>query len=122
MKKSRATWQRRLGEHIRAARKNKGYTQTRLGDLLGGLNRETIRLYEAGGIAPPLDKMRQLVDLLEVDFVLDGCRICRETLPAKARAKQAEQGSFDFRTEYRAAYVKIRATRGEFKIRGTISA
>ena len=120
MKKAwKPAWQRRLGEHIKAARRAKGYSQAQLGKRLGGLSRETIRLYESGDIAPPLPAMRRIVHLLDGDFEIDGCRISKETLPEQARRAEAHQIPMDFRNEYsyRRATVRVRATPARLTIR-----
>ena len=123
MKKSpKPAWQRRLGQHIKAARRAKGYSQAQLGKRLGGLSRETIRLYESGDIAPPLASMRRIVHLLDGDFEIDGCRISKETLPEQPRRREAQQIPMDFRNEYtyKRAVVRVRATPRGFSIRGRV--
>ena len=105
-------WQVSLGRQIREARETKGVLQQELAKALGR-KRETVRLYEAGEVAPPLAAMRVIVEVLKTEFNVDGCVISPTTLPQEAEiVPPAEQMplDFDYRIVYRRAVVSVRAT------------
>jgi transcriptional regulator with XRE-family HTH domain len=112
MKKSpNPTWQVLLGNQIREARIRKGFSRATLARMLGERNRETIRLYELGKIAPPLPVMRTIVALLESDFDVHGCRIARE-IPALKAATPSQQLPLQLNLEvpYQKVLVRFRAS------------
>ncbi len=56
---------KRIGQAIAAARQRKGLTQEVLGELLG-VEKETISRFERGVVLPPLPRLAQLADTLDV--------------------------------------------------------
>ncbi len=62
-----------LGKRLNAARKEKGYTAQQMADLIH-VTLSNYRKYESGRVYPPVDKLVQLADILDVttDYLL--CR------------------------------------------------
>lgn len=56
-----------FGEVIKKYRKQKGFTQKQLGDLIGRTQR-TIQAYEKGEVLPPLDILEKICQILEVEL------------------------------------------------------
>lgn len=64
-----------LGKRLNAARKEKGYTAQQMADMLY-ITLSNYRKYESGRSRPPVDKLVQIADILDVstDYLL-----CRDT-------------------------------------------
>jgi len=121
MAKSIPVWRSELGRHLRQAREKRGTSRQELADRLG-VTPEMIRQYESGQSVPPLDALRVLVPLLNVDFRVDGCRISSETIPPADSQPLAEQMQFEFHQEYtyRRAVVSVTATHRELVLRARV--
>ena len=65
-----------IGNSIRRARKRRGFSQTRLGEL-AGLRQETISLIETGNPAARLDTILSILTALELEFQI-APRSCSE--------------------------------------------
>ena len=65
-------WRKEFGDRLRAARKDKGLTQTQLADNVGGVSRSAIQAYESGGADISLPNLCRLVKILgvETDWLL----------------------------------------------------
>ena len=63
-----------LGERIRKLRKARGWSQTELGEKLGGLSQRAISGYENGSTSPSIITVIEMADLFEVtlDHLLVG--------------------------------------------------
>jgi transcriptional regulator with XRE-family HTH domain len=112
---SRAHWQISLGNSLRAARFAAKLDQTEVAASLS-VTREMIRLYENGEIAPPIDKLRELLLLYKPDpLVFDGITISLEDFPSRPSPPAARQSSFAF-DWYADARVKVRAEPGRLTL------
>ncbi len=60
---------RQIGNLIRRARKERGWSQTRLGEK-AGLRQETISLIETGNPATKLETMLALLATLDLEFLI----------------------------------------------------
>ena len=56
-----------FGVHLRELRKEKGYTQQQMADMLN-ISRSTYTYYEIGKSEPGFDCLRKLASILEVDY------------------------------------------------------
>lgn len=56
-----------FGEHLRELRKEKGYTQKVMADMLN-INRSTYTYYETGKSQPSFEKLKKLCEILDVDY------------------------------------------------------
>lgn len=56
-----------IGQRIRAARKQKGYSQMKLANLAGISNR-TISMYETGNSSPDIETANRLANALQISF------------------------------------------------------
>ena len=101
------TWQAKLGEQIRKARKDRKYPSGKLADVLG-VCRETLRLYETGEVPPPLPALRTIVRELEATFLIDGITISASSLPPALPREVPEQTNIDFRGDYSYVGVTVR--------------
>ena len=61
-----------VGTRLKNARKEKGYTQKRVAEIIG-MSRASISSYERNAVDPPLSILRSLADLYGVssDYLLD---------------------------------------------------
>ncbi len=123
-KGERPSWQIKLGEGIKLARKSKGWTQEKLAQELGYKDSESISSIESGAKPPTTDVLRRIVTLLGADFTFDGCRICAEALPQPSAPPTSEEVPFDLRQGllFRGAVVEVTATQKELTIRATVAA
>lgn len=110
------TWQIDLGREIRAARKKRNYPLGKLANALH-VDRETVRLYETGQVAPPLPALRMILQELEAAFTIQGTGVSVSNLPPVPGPQQlSEQTSFDFRGEYVGVTVRMSVSKAGFDI------
>lgn len=57
-----------FGEKLKKERTAKGQSQTELGEILG-VGLKQVQRYEKGEVLPDHDKVRQLIEIYDVDFV-----------------------------------------------------
>lgn len=111
----RARWQISLGNCLRAARFASKLDQTEVAASLS-VTREMIRLYENGEIAPPLDKLRELLQLYKPEpLVFDGITISLEDFKSRPSPSAAGQSSFAF-DWFADARVRVRAEPGRLTL------
>lgn len=110
------TWQIDLGREIRAVRKKRNYPLGKLANALD-VDRETVRLYETGQVAPPLPALRIILRELDAAFTIQGTTVSISTLPPAPEPQQVgEQTSFDFRGEYVGVTVRMSVSKAGFDI------
>ena len=56
-----------FGEHLRKIRKEKGYTQQQMADILF-ISRSTYTYYETGKSEPSQEKLKKLCEVFDVDY------------------------------------------------------
>ena len=56
-----------FGVHLRNLRKEKGYTQQQMADMLN-ISRSTYTYYETGKSQPSFQNLKKLCEILEVDY------------------------------------------------------
>jgi transcriptional regulator with XRE-family HTH domain len=106
------SWQRDLGEQIRAAREAKLWTQEKLAKRIG-LSRATLNYYERGTSKKlSFEKVLKIAHELKTAFAVSGCTLAR-TETKIAAATPAEQFCLEFEKDQVFADVtlSIRPTR-----------
>lgn len=75
----------KIGEYLRELRKEKGYTQEQLGEILGTTNK-TVSRWETGTYLPPVEMLQLLSELygISINEILSGERLSNEQFKEKA--------------------------------------
>ena len=112
-----------LGATIRELRKQRNYTQQRLGDLLG-VSEGTISKYEANYMTPPLETLRSLASIFNISMdTLCGIKH-QGTLSVHGLTERQIESVKDLIDAYRAKNEQPsgQATQEQFSVLGKITA